>query len=118
MPIAENDRPLDGISYLSDISGPAVFSQTSADFIIESFDGFSGVLAELLQKVIRNWQNVWFPIAQRRQHNRIYINAIIKVLSKGALLNHLFEILIGGKDEPNIYPYRCCRAHRQKFARF
>ena len=47
-------------------------------------------------------QDVFGTIAQRRQHNRKHVEAIVQISAKAALLQRLVEIAMGGRNHANI----------------
>src|SRR5262245_47678963 len=56
----------------------------------------------LLKEVIREQKQIGLSFPQRRNENREDIQAIVKVLAELSIRDRLFEILVGGRDEPDI----------------
>ena len=53
-------------------------------------------------KEVGQRNNLIRPLTQGRQFQMDGIDAVIKVLAEGSLLHHLFQILVGCADQPDI----------------
>ena len=53
------------------------------------------------QLVHQQW-DVFHTLAQRRHFDREDVQAIVEVLTEGPLFDHLFQILVGRGNDPNI----------------
>ena len=73
--LAQNHRALDDISQLPDIPGPVVRTQVAGDIIVEARNFFFQNLIVKPEKVIGNRQNVFPPLAQRREKDRVHLDA-------------------------------------------
>src|SRR6202035_4911188 len=61
-------------------------------------------------------RNVFLTFPQRRYPDRKYMQAVVQITSEFAGCNHLFEIAIGRRDEPNIDSSRVNAPQSFKFA--
>jgi hypothetical protein len=53
--------------------------------------------------VIDQRGDVFGALAQRRQRERVDVDAVIEILAKGAAAHHLIEIAMGGDDDADVY---------------
>ena len=63
--------------------------------------GYPGFL-EPLQKVLREQRNIFLPLTKRRQANRNDVEPVIQVAPKLAVLDHLQQIAVGGRDHADV----------------
>ncbi len=56
--------------------------------------------------------NVCGPIAERRDEKGNYVKAVEKILAKSAVQDLLFQIFVGGGDNPNVHAGSLVRADR------
>ena len=67
-------------------------------------------LSELADEVRDEERDVLGPFAQRRYPNREHVQSIEEIGAKGALLNHLLEILVGRGDHSHVNRGRAATA--------
>src|SRR5439155_1257167 len=67
-----------------------------------SFNLLLHLLGKLLHKITHQLWNVFLTFPQRWYPDRKYMQAVVQITSEFAGCNHLFEIAIGRRDEPNI----------------
>src|SRR2546422_3053456 len=67
-----------------------------------SFNLLLHLLSKLLHKITHQLWNVFLTFPQRWYPDRKYMQAVVQITSEFAGCNHLFEIAIGRRDEPNI----------------
>src|SRR6202008_3195289 len=54
------------------------------------------------QEMVQQQGNVSCTLAESRQMDRYNVDAIVEILAKPAALDHLFEVFVGSRDEPEI----------------
>src|SRR5580700_7330433 len=81
-----------------------------------SFDLLLHLLGKLLHKITYQLWNVFLTFPQRWYPDRKYMQAVVQITSEFAGCNHLFEIAIGRRDEPNIDSSRVSAPESFKFA--
>src|SRR5439155_3972518 len=69
----------------------------------------------LLEEMIREQEQVRFPIPQWRNKDRENVKPIIKIFAKLILGHRLFEIFVGPCNQPDICPHRTCAAKPLEF---
>src|SRR5258705_11353541 len=57
---------------------------------------------KLLHKVFSKQQDVWLSLPQWRHKNREHIEPVVKIFSKLALSDGLFQDLVGSDDESHV----------------
>ena len=66
-----------------------------------------GVLVELgsqlKEKVVGQQGNVFQPLRQGRDVNRQNIDPVVKILAKELIFHQLFQIAVGGGDNPGVH---------------
>ncbi len=83
--------------------GPRVLSQRLHRFGRNRFNFLAHALGELIDEVTHQQGNVFRAVAQGRNVNRKYVQAIVKVAAKLPLKNHLFQIAMSRSHNPNVY---------------
>src|SRR2546425_10984251 len=96
--VRHDHESLDEILKLAHVSLPAVVHQVLKRFGVSPLLLCSELLAKLPDEVPYQQGNILSTLAQRRQMNRNYVNAIIKVFAKAVLSDSLFKILVGRSD--------------------
>ena len=59
-------------------------------------------MIEPLQEMFNQQWNIALPVAQRRGNDRNHVEAIKEVLPESLLLDHFFQVLVGGRDNSDI----------------
>src|SRR5205085_11369375 len=67
-----------------------------------------GLFRELYCEMAGQKRDVFLTFAQRRQRQRNYIQAVIEIGAESALLNHVLQRDVGGRDYTNIYLNGAC----------
>src|ERR1700676_1975255 len=98
----ESNGALHGVFEFADVAGPFVGFQMTHGFRGDSSDGLLHDGAKALQKMACEQRNVFAAFAQRRQLDWDDAEAIVKILAETAFGNFLFEIFVGGGDDPDI----------------
>lgn len=99
---AENHGTFDGVLQFSDISGPFVFAEGAEGFGRESANiatGLAGITFEEESGEIRDVLRM-FPEGSDAKFDDM--QAIVEVVTKGSLLDGLFQVSICGRDDPDI----------------
>jgi hypothetical protein len=66
-------------------------------------DSFALTLGEQPDKMSGEQADIATPLAQRRKHDREYIQPVVEVRAKFAFLYHVPQILISGRQDPQVY---------------
>src|SRR5882724_2587830 len=98
----DDHRPLDEILQLANVAWPVPSRKPFHDRRRNSFNFLLHLLGKLLHKITHQLWNVFLTFTQRRYPDRKYTQAVVQITSEFAGCNHLFEIAIGRRDEPNI----------------
>src|SRR5207253_10553265 len=101
--VRHDHKSLDEILKLAHGSLPRIIHQVLKRFEVSPLLLYSKLLAKLPDEMVYQQGNILSTLAQRRQMNRNYVNAIIKVFAKAVLSDSLFKILVGRGDQPNVY---------------
>ena len=62
--------------------------------------------------MVRQGGNIFFPFAERRQHDGNHVQAVIEILPETAIFHILFQVLVCSGDHPDIHFYRLGASHR------
>src|ERR1700761_3007104 len=76
----------------------------------EVVDGLALLPRELLNEVIRQWQNIVLAFAQRRQQDGKDIQSKVEIGAKFPLLHHAPQVLVSRRDDPHINLNRAAAA--------
>src|SRR5271168_5046452 len=74
--------------------------------IRNAVDRLTHSLGERSNEVSHQQRDVFFAFAQRRQRNREDVQPIVEIGTELALLDHRFQILIGGGNDAHIHAHR------------
>src|SRR5439155_26593826 len=96
--VRHDHKSLDEILKLAHVSFPAVIHQVLKRFGVNPLLLYSELLAKLSDEMPCQQGNILSTLAQRRQMNRNYMDAIIKVFAKAMLSDGLLQILVGRSD--------------------
>src|SRR5579863_1488146 len=99
-----NDRTLDHILQFSNISWPVIAHQCLHRFRRDAIDLTIVPLAELLNEVANQQRNIFSSLAQRRESNWKYVEPVVQIRPKVPLIDHHFQITIGGGNQPCVCP--------------
>src|SRR5580698_7664385 len=97
-----DDDALDYVAQLAHVARPGV-AHERIDGIIGDFARTAAIGGgEFLQKMAGEERNIFFALAQRRDHEGDYVEAVEKIFTKIALGDFIFEIFVGGGDDADI----------------
>src|SRR2546423_3921478 len=99
----ENRKPFDEILELTHIPRPGISDEDAL--------GLRRKLARLLpmnhrefpQKVSGKHRDVFFALSQRRNNERDYVQAVVKIFAKIIFLNLSLKILVSSRDDPDVH---------------
>src|SRR4029077_10211165 len=115
-PAARHDhRPLHKVLQLTDIAGPFPRRKPLHDGRRNSFNLLLHLLGKLLHKITHQLWNVFLTFPQWRYPDRKYMQAVVQITSEFPGLNHLFEVTVSGRYEPNIHSSRVSAPQSFKF---
>jgi|SRR5580704_2149331 hypothetical protein len=100
---ADDDKALDEVAQLADIAGERIAHQDFHRGVAEFASALTVGGTELVQKIFREDWNVFLAIAERRDEEGNYVQAIKKVLAEGATRDFLFEIFVCGGEYTNVH---------------
>ena len=83
---------------------------------VKPFHFLVHLLSVFLDEVLDERGNVFFPFSQGRQKNGNDMDSVIEVFTKKVLLYVIFQIFIGGDDEPDIHFHYFFAAHGVEFS--
>src|SRR6516165_6544598 len=111
----ERREPPNQILQLADVPRPAIGTQPLHRSFVEPFDRQAFAYRQRPEMLDERW-DVSCPLAQRRQADRRYIDAVVQVLPKQALPNQLPQIVVGRGDDPDIGADRYAAADGRELA--
>src|SRR5205823_12389721 len=97
--LRHQDRTLDRVFELADVSRPPVADQKVIDRGRERLDVLLVALAELVQEIVAQEWNVFGALAKRRYTQRNRVDAEIQSLAQPAVAQRGVEIDVGRADE-------------------
>src|SRR5262249_19116908 len=99
---AQNRGVLDDVPKLPNISGPTV--RTKCRLGLGGQDGWRTAvrMRTLSEETLRQEHQILWPLAQRRQPNVEYVDAIEQVFPELALRDRACEVTIRCRDDPHI----------------
>ena len=74
------------------------------------------LLIVIVQEMLGQWDDIIFPLPQRRNMDRYDIQTIIQVLPKAFLLDHLFQVAVGSGNYSDVNLYWLVATHADKRA--
>ncbi len=99
---AEGDGPFDGILQFTDISGKRVAPEQGHGLIGKTVDPFSHVRGESGQKAACEHLDVLGAVPKRGNFQGEGFEPVEEVFAKAPFLDFSGEILVGGRDDPDI----------------
>src|SRR2546428_13491354 len=100
---ADNHEPLDQITKFADVSGPTVSGEHGQSCVADLL-GFAAIgSGEFSEKMARQNGYVLNALAQSRNREGYYVQAIKKVFPKQAPGNLILELLIRCGDHAHVY---------------
>src|SRR5208337_465339 len=106
----------DYIGEFANVSGPTVEHHLLHDLGRKPLNALVHLTVEMLEEMIGQQWHIFYPLAQRRQKNRYYMNAIIQILPERAFLNGFPKIAICCNDQADVNLYRLGPAYRIELA--
>ena len=61
------------------------------------------LLIVVIQEMLGQWDDIIFPLPQRRNMDRYDIQPVIQIFPKALLPHHLLQVAVGGGDDPDIH---------------
>src|ERR1700730_592390 len=116
--LGEKDQALDDVAQFTDIAGPIVFVQFGDGLRSENFFLPAILRGNLAGEMGHEVGEIFRTLAERGEVQREYVNAMIQVAAKFIFLYQLFEVAVGGHDDPDIYLVRFFPANTFHFALF
>src|ERR1700722_18429693 len=98
----ENHGALDSVLKFTDVTGPRVGDERAQCFGAHATAGALVFVRIFLQEVLHQHGNVFATLAERREIDADYIEAIEKVFAELAFAHELAQIDIGGGDDADI----------------
>ena len=114
--VAHDDRSLDDILQLTNISRPGVRLQECQTFLVNAADALSCFLRKTVDEVRNQHRNVFLTFPQRRNLDRKNIEPVKKVAPKCSGGDCCLEVAIGGGNHSNIGPDGTCSSDTLKLA--
>ena len=100
--VADDQAALDGVLELAHVARPVIAHQHVDRRRGDALHVLAVLQRELLQEVVGEQQDVGLALAQRRHEDREHVQAIVEILAEIAGGDGLFEVLVGGGDEPHV----------------
>src|SRR6266576_1577227 len=100
--LADQHCAFDDVFQLTNIAGPVVTRKHIYGRRRNALDALAVLARILLEKMIRQEQNVRLALAQGRHEDRKNVETIVEVLTKLALGNGLLNVLISSSHQPHI----------------
>ena len=108
----QDDRPLHGVFKFTHIARPGIVHQQAHGAIRDFGYRLAQLSAKDLEKVKRQCRDVIAALPEGWRVDRKNVDAIVQVLAESALQHHRLEILVGGRDQPDIGLLRRGTANR------
>src|SRR5438105_2689162 len=99
--LRENGGALHDVLELADVARPGIPEQPVHRGRAQA-QGAALPLGEPAEEMLGQARNILPALAQRRERDRNYVEAIEEVLAELALVDHLLEIAVGGSDDPDV----------------
>lgn len=99
---AQNEGSIEDVLQLTHIAGPFVRTEGFDGRSRHIRDGHTQTLRRLLQEVVNQRRQIFFPVAQGRHLNREDTEAVIQVLKKAAFADGFREVVIRGGNYPDV----------------
>jgi hypothetical protein len=75
-----------------------------------------GVRCQLVQEYLRQQRYVFAALAQRRDYDAVYVQAVKQVLAELAFAHHLFQVAVGGGHDAHVHLAHLVAADRRELA--
>ena len=106
-----DQQPLDQVAQLPDVARPVIELHHFQRLWGDVFDPQPLFLRMHAEKMPGQQRDVLFPLAQRRDHHRQHVQPIEQVVPEIPLLDFLGQILVGGRDDPDVHLDQLGAAH-------
>ena len=100
--VGEGDRPLDDVFQLPYVSGKGIAHEDLKRLGLYARDFFPESQAIFLDEMIDKKRNVVAAFAQPGQGYRHDVQPVEKVLAEVTLRDFMFEVPVGGGDDPDV----------------
>src|SRR5262245_58873571 len=111
----EDDRSLDDVLQLADVTRPRVAHQPIHRLSGDRIDLATESPSEARKKELREQRNVRRPFTERRNPKRKDIEAVKKVRPKPSGADSFLQVAIGRRDHPDVHPNCVVAAYRLEF---
>src|SRR5215471_4644100 len=98
-----DQRPLDDVLKLSDVSGPRITLESAHDFCRHPLDVPVHAPLPLVNEMPHKKRDVFTPLAQWRDPDGKHTQAIVEVAAEPAFCDLALEILMCGGNDPYVY---------------
>src|SRR5271168_1722563 len=105
MAVGHEDDALQRVFQFPDVPRPAVALQGLHGLFREGLGGNMIGRAVDAGEVVNEQGNVREALAQRRQKHRDDVNAVIEVLAEAILAHRFLQVLVRGREQPEIHGY-------------
>ncbi len=107
----EHHHALDDVAQFPDVAGPGIGRQNVQRLGGEALDLFRVFPGQLGEIMLKQQGNIPGSLAERGQVDGHDIQPVIQILAELALVHHLFEVAVGGRDQPHIHLQRIAPSH-------
>ena len=115
--VADDDRALDGVLELADVPRPVICHEHVDGRRRDALDVLAVRERCLLEEMIREQQQVRFPLAERRKKNREHIEAVVQVFAEAAVANRRLDVLVRRGNQAHVGANRFRAAKPLELAR-
>src|ERR1700733_4271906 len=112
----QQQHSLDYVAQFSNIAGPRILYEFRNRFGRKRLRFPAVLLGNLPREMRSQPRDILFALAQRRQHQRKNIEAMVQVLAKRSLLHLILQIAVRSNNHSNIYRNRFISANALNFA--
>src|SRR5712691_7181520 len=109
--VGKHHRAEYGILKLADVAGPRIALKHGERVRLDAVDALTLLGGEAGNEVTDELGHILEPLAQGRNPYGEDVQSVIKVLAETAVADEVDQILIGGRDEPDVDLDRALGAH-------
>ncbi len=102
----QDQRPLDHVAQLPDVSGPAVGHQVGHDLGEDRGCRPPHGGGDLARESLHQQRDVLRPLAQRRQLHAHHVQTVEEILAEALVGDQGVDVAVGGRDHPHVDPRR------------
>src|SRR5437773_1215606 len=108
--VRQDDRPLDHVLKLSDISGPGVLDESSHGAVFDLAARTFQLEAVVLDEMASQQWNIDGTVAKSRDHDGKHIQPVKEIWPEASFGNHHPEVRVRCSDDPHIHRDRLTAA--------